>query len=205
MISDRDIAIRAIGKGRGPDTPIGEVMTQDVKYCFDDEDLEQVSWNMGNIQVRRLPVLNRQKRLVGIISLRRHCAQPGWRCDRRLAARDFAARRPAHHSGALKRRAIVKHCVGTAGQSPDATERKSKRAVGKKPAEWILGAQQVPGISKSTPSRAIKASLVEPMDAAVSRSVEAVAVGKGPKNQLLACAAEEELSRFATTDSATPS
>jgi len=69
MISDRDIAIRAVGKGRGPDTMIGEIMTHDVKYCFDDDDLEQVSWNMGDIQVRRLPVLNREKRLVGIISL----------------------------------------------------------------------------------------------------------------------------------------
>jgi len=69
MISDRDIAIRAVGKGRGPDTRIGEVMTHDVKYCFDDQDLESVSWNMGDIQVRRLPVLDRSKRLVGIISL----------------------------------------------------------------------------------------------------------------------------------------
>jgi CBS domain-containing protein len=69
MISDRDIAIRAIGLGRGPDTRIREVMTRDVKYCFEDEDLESVSWNMGDIQVRRLPVLNRDKRLVGIISL----------------------------------------------------------------------------------------------------------------------------------------
>ena len=69
MISDRDIAIRAVGKGRGPDTRIEEIMTRDVKYCFDDDELDQVSWNMGDIQVRRLPVLNRQKRLVGIISL----------------------------------------------------------------------------------------------------------------------------------------
>jgi CBS domain-containing protein len=69
MISDRDIAIRAVAKGRGPDTVIGEVMTPDVKYCFEDQDLESVSWNMGDIQVRRLPVLNREKRLVGIISL----------------------------------------------------------------------------------------------------------------------------------------
>lgn len=69
MISDRDIAIRAVGKGRGPDTRIAEVMTHDVKYCFDDQDLESVSWNMGDIQVRRLPVLDRTKRLVGIISL----------------------------------------------------------------------------------------------------------------------------------------
>ncbi len=69
MISDRDIAVRAVGKGRGPDTRIRDVMTADVKYCFDDQDVESVSWNMGDIQVRRLPVLSRQKRLVGIISL----------------------------------------------------------------------------------------------------------------------------------------
>ncbi|MGY4282899.1 CBS domain-containing protein [Bradyrhizobium sp. LM2.7] len=69
MITDRDLAIRVLGKGRGPDTQIKAVMTPDVKYCFEDQDLETVSWNMGDIQVRRLPVLNRQKRLVGILSL----------------------------------------------------------------------------------------------------------------------------------------
>lgn len=46
-----------------------EVMTADVKYCFDDEDTEQVARNMGEQQVRRLPVVNRDKRLVGILSL----------------------------------------------------------------------------------------------------------------------------------------
>jgi CBS domain-containing protein len=69
MITDRDIAIRGIGKGLGPDSPIGEVMSKEVKYCFEDDDLEEVSRNMGEIQVRRLPVLNHDKRLVGIVSL----------------------------------------------------------------------------------------------------------------------------------------
>jgi CBS domain-containing protein len=69
MISDRDIAIRGVGMGRGPDSRIGDVMTADVKYCFDDQDVEEVTANMGDIQVRRLPVLNRQKQLVGIIAL----------------------------------------------------------------------------------------------------------------------------------------
>jgi CBS domain-containing protein len=69
MISDRDIAIRGIGMGRGPDSRVGDVMTADVKYCFEDQDLEEVTANMGDIQVRRLPVLNRDKRLVGIIAL----------------------------------------------------------------------------------------------------------------------------------------
>jgi CBS domain-containing protein len=69
MISDRDIAIRGIAMGRGPDSRIGDVMTADVKYCFEDQDIEEVTANMGDIQVRRLPVLNREKRLVGIIAL----------------------------------------------------------------------------------------------------------------------------------------
>ena len=69
MISDRDIAIRGVGMGRGPDSRVGDVMTADVKYCFDDQDVEEVTANMGDIQVRRLPVLNRQKQLIGIIAL----------------------------------------------------------------------------------------------------------------------------------------
>ena len=69
MITDRDIAIRAVAEGKGPDTPVREVMSSDVKYCYDDEDLEHVAENMGDIKVRRLPVVNREKRLVGIVAL----------------------------------------------------------------------------------------------------------------------------------------
>ena len=69
MISDRDIAIRGVGMGRGPEARVGDAMTADVKYCYEDQDLDEVSANMGDIQVRRLPVLNRSKQLVGIIAL----------------------------------------------------------------------------------------------------------------------------------------
>jgi CBS domain-containing protein len=70
MITDRDIAVRAVAEGRGPDTKIGDVMSHEqVMYCFDDEDLDDVASNMGQIQVRRLPVLNRDKRLVGIVAV----------------------------------------------------------------------------------------------------------------------------------------
>jgi CBS domain-containing protein len=69
MISDRDIAVRGVALGRGPDSWVGDVMTAEVKYCYDDQDLDEVTANMGDIQVRRLPVLNRDKRLVGIITL----------------------------------------------------------------------------------------------------------------------------------------
>jgi len=69
MITDRDIAIRAVAEGEGPDTPVRNAMTHEVKYCFEDEDVGHVARNMGDLQVRRLPVLNRSKRLVGIVTL----------------------------------------------------------------------------------------------------------------------------------------
>jgi CBS domain-containing protein len=69
MVTDRDLALRALAEGRGPDTPVREVMTAEVKYCFDHEDLELVARTMGDQQVRRLPVLDHEKRLVGILSL----------------------------------------------------------------------------------------------------------------------------------------
>jgi CBS domain-containing protein len=69
MITDRDIAVRAVAEGKGPQTPVREVMTDEVKYCFEDDDTQDVARNMAEIQVRRLPVVNRDKRLVGIIGL----------------------------------------------------------------------------------------------------------------------------------------
>ncbi|MGE0421552.1 MAG: CBS domain-containing protein [Reyranellaceae bacterium] len=69
MITDRDIAIRAVADGKGPDTKMSEVMSRAVRYCFEDETVEAVSRNMGDQQIRRLPVVNRDKRLVGILSL----------------------------------------------------------------------------------------------------------------------------------------
>ena len=69
MITDRDIAVRAVAHGKSPDTRVRDVMTDDVKYCFDDDDVEDVARNMADIQVRRLPVVNRDKRLVGIVAI----------------------------------------------------------------------------------------------------------------------------------------
>src|SRR5688572_18683080 len=65
MITDRDMAVRAIAIGKGPDSSVGEAMTPDIKYCFEDDDVDDVCENMADIQVRRLPVLNADKRLVG--------------------------------------------------------------------------------------------------------------------------------------------
>ncbi|MDP2740701.1 MAG: CBS domain-containing protein, partial [Pseudorhodobacter sp.] len=69
MLTDRDIAIRAVAAGMGPDARVRDVMTNDVKYCFEDEDIDHVCANLGDQQVRRLPVVSRDKRLVGILSL----------------------------------------------------------------------------------------------------------------------------------------
>jgi len=69
MITDRDIAVRAVAQGLSPETAIRDVMSQEVLYCFEDEDLDAVARNMSDVKVRRLPVLDRGKRLVGIVSL----------------------------------------------------------------------------------------------------------------------------------------
>src|SRR5436190_10030491 len=69
MITDCDIAIRAIAAGKGPKTLVREVMSPEVLYCFEDQELDEVAANLSDIKVRRLPVMNREKRLVGILSL----------------------------------------------------------------------------------------------------------------------------------------
>jgi CBS domain-containing protein len=70
MITDRDIVIRGVAKALDAESAtIRDVMTSGVCYCFDDEDVEDAAQQMAELQVRRLPVLNRAKRLVGIVSL----------------------------------------------------------------------------------------------------------------------------------------
>jgi CBS domain-containing protein len=69
MITDRDIVVRAVADGLDPGIKVSDVMTPEVKYCFCDQDVAEVSDNMADIQVRRLPVVDRSKRLVGIIAL----------------------------------------------------------------------------------------------------------------------------------------
>jgi uncharacterized protein (DUF2267 family)/CBS domain-containing protein len=70
MITDRDIACRAVAAGSDPAaTPISEAMSKDVTYCFDDQDVGEAAHLMEKKQIHRLPVLNRQKRLVGMLSL----------------------------------------------------------------------------------------------------------------------------------------
>ncbi|QEE41303.1 MULTISPECIES: CBS domain-containing protein [unclassified Methylobacterium] len=69
MLTDRDIAVRAVALGKGPDTPVSAVMSEQVKCCFVDDDCAVVANEMAQERVRRLPVLDREERLVGIVSL----------------------------------------------------------------------------------------------------------------------------------------
>jgi hypothetical protein len=65
MITDRDIAVRAVAAGKGPDRPVRDVMSQEVCYCFEDQEIDEAAANMADQKIRRLPVVSREKRLVG--------------------------------------------------------------------------------------------------------------------------------------------
>ena len=69
MITDRDIAVRGVAKGHGPDTPVRDLMTDDLIVVRSDDDIEEAAEKMSGAQVRRLPVIDDQERLCGIISL----------------------------------------------------------------------------------------------------------------------------------------
>jgi CBS domain-containing protein len=69
MITDRDIAVRGMSHGLGPEASVRDVMSGEVKYCFEDDEIDALAQNMAAEQIRRLPVLNSKKRLVGIVSL----------------------------------------------------------------------------------------------------------------------------------------
>jgi CBS-domain-containing membrane protein len=69
MITDRDIAVRGVAVGHGPDTPVRELMTDDIVAARMDDDTDEVAVRMSEAQVRRLPVIDDQQKLCGIVSL----------------------------------------------------------------------------------------------------------------------------------------
>src|SRR5262249_32962208 len=70
MITDRDITIRAVAEGKDPsNTKVRDVMTDRVLYCTSGESIDAVAENMAEMRVRRFPVVNEDKKLVGVISL----------------------------------------------------------------------------------------------------------------------------------------
>ncbi|HEX6073449.1 MAG TPA: CBS domain-containing protein [Sphingomicrobium sp.] len=69
MITDRDIAVRGIAQGYGPDTPVRDLMSNEVICAHEDDNVEAIASKMSEAQVRRLPVIDSQERLCGIVSL----------------------------------------------------------------------------------------------------------------------------------------
>ena len=69
MVSDRDIVLRAVAKGLDAGTRVSAVMTESIRYCYDDQSIDEVARNMAELGVRRMPVVDRDKRLVGVIAL----------------------------------------------------------------------------------------------------------------------------------------
>lgn len=68
MVTDRDIVTRAVAQSWESSTQVRDVMTPQTYYCYDDQNADEVCQNMGELQVRRMPVVNRDKRLVGVVS-----------------------------------------------------------------------------------------------------------------------------------------
>lgn len=69
MLTDRDIVVRAVAHGKPATTKVADIMSKEILYCRDTDEIDDVARNMGKAQVRRLPVVNQEKRLVGIVSL----------------------------------------------------------------------------------------------------------------------------------------
>ena len=144
MVTDRDLALRGVADGRDPNTtPIREVMSPGVVYVFADQQVEEVTRVMEERQIRRVPVLNREKRLVGIVSLAdiaissnpafsgmalRDVSEPRQPTarQRRLAQRSQAGMPKV--PGAALSPAAEKRTRGTTSPRRRATTGKSKRA-----------------------------------------------------------------------------
>ena len=70
MITDRDIAVRAVAEGRNPkEMPVREAMSPDICFCYEDESVESAAKLMEAKQIRRLPVFDRSERAIGMVSL----------------------------------------------------------------------------------------------------------------------------------------
>lgn len=69
MITDRDITVRAVAEGKSFDTPVSEVMTDDVVWCNETDSVDDVLLRMGDAQIRRIPVIDEDRNLIGIVAL----------------------------------------------------------------------------------------------------------------------------------------
>jgi CBS domain-containing protein len=97
MLTDRDIVLRCVAQGHYGKARVRDAMTKDIKYCYEDEEIDSVLSNMADIQVRRLPVMNREKSLVGVLSLAD--AAKSWAAAATGKAYSGITRRGGNHAG----------------------------------------------------------------------------------------------------------
>lgn len=71
IVTDRDITVRATAAGKGPDeATVQDVMTDQIRWCFDDQEVDEVMQQMSDSQIRRVPVVDHNtQQLIGIVSL----------------------------------------------------------------------------------------------------------------------------------------
>lgn len=86
IVTDRDIAVRATAAGRAPDEArVQDVMTDQIRWCFDDQSVDEVMQQMGDTQIRRIPVIDHNTRqLIGIVSLGDMATKHSAQVDRTL-------------------------------------------------------------------------------------------------------------------------
>ena len=127
MLTDRDVTVRLVAEGRDPgQTKVRDVMTADIRYVFEDEDLEHVAENMAEQRVRRLPVMNRQKRLVGVVSLGDIAGRQSPLAGRALSG---IARHGGQHTGALSSSARSQVDPGNLPKDVPASDRDRQREI----------------------------------------------------------------------------
>ncbi len=110
VVTDRDLAVRGLADGLGADRPVREVMSGELRYCFEDEEVDHVAKNMAQLEKRRLPVMDRNKRLVGIVSLANIATCNADKLSANLL-RGVAARTESD----MTERRVVAICGGSAG------------------------------------------------------------------------------------------
>lgn len=110
VVTDRDLAVRGLADGLGADRPVREVMSGELRYCFEDEEVDHVAKNMAQLEKRRLPVMDRNKRLVGIA--RWPTSRPATPTS---SAPTSCAAWPARTESDMTERRVVAICGGSAG------------------------------------------------------------------------------------------
>lgn len=99
MITDRDITVRVVAEGKDPtQTRVGDVMSEGVCWAYEDEEAEEAARRMQDNQVRRLPVINREKKLAGVVSIGDLAVEASELKDAARALKGVSEGAEQHHS-----------------------------------------------------------------------------------------------------------